>query len=109
MNSSNDGSGRSMQYANKCIVGEAHSIMFGSEHYNSSQCHPCSALSDKFGSILAGEFDSNHISRKQLLIKNIKLFTEHWKTEHNPLIGQKVETEQPEVLLDAEPIRVKSR
>ena len=83
-----DGTRHNIQDPQTCIVGEAHHAQF-----NWDDCKQCSEFSSRFGSILDGGHDG-HGNRKHQLIQNVKDFTDHWRTEHNPLIHLDIETEE---------------
>lgn len=83
-----NGSGHNIQDSQTCIVGEAYHAEFDWDG-----CDECSSFSSRFGSILEGGYD-NHGNRKQQLVQNVKDFTDHWRTVHNPMVNIDTEDEQ---------------
>lgn len=83
-----DGTIHNIQNPQTCIVGEAYH-----EKFDWEDCKECSAFSSRFGAILDGRHDSTG-NRKKQLVQNVKDFTDHWRTIHNPLVEIDTETEK---------------
>jgi hypothetical protein len=83
-----DGTKHNIQNPQTCIVGEAYH-----EQFDWDGCSECSQFSGRFGAILEGGYDERG-NRKQQLVQNVKDFTDHWRTEHNPLVEFETETEK---------------
>ena len=96
---SDDQSGMTLGHGANCVVGEAYmwkEPYWISENPRPEECSDCSRMSGLFNHIITGEND-DHGPRKAQMLANIKDFTDHWKAEHNPLIGTKIELEPSEI------------